>query len=156
MHYTTQLGQDFLRKRQPPLRLAASKWANILLLNFIFKWKQLRFPERSKTEASFIWQIWHKSVALNAWRCHFNPAIDITCSICLTRAVEDNVHRFWHCRTSQDTWKYVALILNQIVVPTGNLSWNMFDWKQSIFAAWPPHRFSNIQRLWELLRGIML
>jgi hypothetical protein len=156
MHYTTTLGRDLLRKRQPPLTLATSKWPNILPGNFRFKWKQLWSSERSKTEAGFIWQIWHKSVALNAWRGRFSPNIDITCPVCQTGAVEDTVHRFWHCRSSQDTWSYVTFLLNRIAAPTMNLNWNMPDWKQSIFASRPPRRFSKIGRFWDLLRGITM
>jgi hypothetical protein len=66
MQYTTQLGRDILRKRQPPLTLAANKWHNVLLATYRFRWKQLWNPEHFKTEAGFIWQIWHKAVAINA------------------------------------------------------------------------------------------
>jgi hypothetical protein len=156
MHYTTQLGRNLLCKRQPPLTLATSKWPNTLPATHKFKWNQVWNPERAKTEAGFIWQLWHKAVALNAWRGRFSPEVDTTCPVCQTGAVEDTIHRFWFCQSSQETWRYVTLILNRIAVPRGSLTWSMLDWKQSIFSSRPPRRFSSIQRLWELLRGTTL
>jgi hypothetical protein len=66
MHYNIQLGRDLLQKRQPPLTLASNKWPNILPDIHRFKWNQVWNPERAKLEAGFIWQLWHKAVAINA------------------------------------------------------------------------------------------
>jgi hypothetical protein len=156
LHYTTQLGRDLLRKRQPQLTLATAKWPTLLPATYRFRWKQIWTPERSKTEAGFIWQLWHKAVALNAWRGRFTPQVDTTCPICQTGAVEDTVHRFWRCEFSQNTWKYVTFALNCIAAPTGARTWSMPNWKQSLFSARPPRRFSKTLRFWELLRGITI
>jgi hypothetical protein len=156
MSYSTKLGRDLLRKRQPPLQLAQRKWQQILPADFRFRWTNIWDHERQRKEAHLIWQIWHKAVAVNMWGGEIFDHIDKTCAVCQRGLEETVLHRFWDCELSQAVWTYVTRLLNYLAQPNRAPSWTTPNWKQAIFAKKPPRMFRTVSRYWTLLRGIAL
>jgi hypothetical protein len=152
--YTTKLGRELLRKRLPPLDLTATKWANTLPANFRFGWSTVWAKERGKKEAGFMWQIWHKAVAVNVWRGRISDNIDTRCPCCNSGAEESIIHRFWYCQPAHQTWEFI----NNLTCYLGSESNDgpNLNWEQAIFSSQPPARFQNVRRFWALFRGLTL
>jgi hypothetical protein len=68
LSYAIQFGRELLRKRHPPLQLAASKWSLNLPQTFVFDWSEVWDTEGVRKEAGLIWRLWHKAFAVNTWR----------------------------------------------------------------------------------------
>jgi hypothetical protein len=112
MDFSIQLGRTLLRKRHATDDLATKKWHLILPGRFQFQWNDAWDTTRSRKEAMLIWQLWHKVVAVNAWRGKISPHIDQSCLMCSTRDKETTLHRFWSCDYSQHLWTFRTMLLN--------------------------------------------
>jgi hypothetical protein len=53
-------------------------------------------------------------------------------------------------------WYSITCLLNYLATPNHAIDWSMHDWKQTIFAKRPPHKFSKVNRFWTLFKGIAL
>ena len=67
---------------------ATKKWKFILLNNFQFQWADTWEPSRARKEATLIWQLWHKAIAVNAWRGRISPDINQMCLMCDAQETE--------------------------------------------------------------------
>jgi hypothetical protein len=54
--------------KKPHLALVQTKWRDVLPNNFQLHWNNVWEKGRGRKEAGFMWQIWHKAVAVNVWR----------------------------------------------------------------------------------------
>jgi hypothetical protein len=154
LHYTTKLGRELLRQRTPPLQLALMKWPNILPDNFRFRWSNVWAKERDRKEAGFIWQIWHKAVAVNVWRGVISRNIDRNCPCCDLGMEESIIHCFWTCQMARQAWESVDELICLIGVEC-NVG-PALSWDQAIFSTPPPRRFQKFARFWSLFRGVTL
>lgn len=59
----------------------------------------------SRKEASFIWIVWNKAVAVNLWRVKTNGLINQACLLC-GNGKESIMHQLWECRYAQHAWDY--------------------------------------------------
>ena len=57
-------------------------------------------------EASLIWLICHKAVAINTWRGVVLDQISQSDPACLTRSQETIMDKFWKCPNTQKAWKW--------------------------------------------------
>ncbi len=63
--YSTKSGREAIRSRNLGASRAVEKWQGYLAGNYRFYWSQVWDPHRAGKEATFIWSIWHKVVAVN-------------------------------------------------------------------------------------------
>jgi hypothetical protein len=156
MSYSTRMGREFLRKRKPVVPVAQKKWSNVLQPTFQFKWANTWDPERAGKEAGFIWQIWHRAVAVNEWRGRISIRINHSCPVCNSGVVESVLHRFWDCTHAKDAWTFTFKVL-KILSNDQRLPGPFTpDMKQVLFTHRMPQRFRKVSRLWLLLRGVTL
>lgn len=61
----------------------------------------------------FLWQILHRSVAINQWRFQMEPDSDGRkhCKQCNSPIVEDVNHTLWHCPRTWPIWDWVSFML---------------------------------------------
>jgi hypothetical protein len=111
-------------------------------------------PERAKKEATLIWQLWHKVVAVNVWRGKISDAFVRTCPMYDLDANESILYRIWSCACSQKVWQYTPALLK--LFASASVPLEMPDWKQALFAHDPLRKFKKVSKLWLLLRGITL
>ena len=98
LNYTTKQGREILSSRDPGIPCVAEKWQGYLPANYRFYWSQVWDPLRAGKEATFMWSIWHKVVAVNEWRAKIAPAsISKQCPFCLPNTSESIKHKFWDC-----------------------------------------------------------
>ena len=71
--------------------------------------------ERTRKEASLMWMIWHKAVAMNARRGAISAKVDQSCSVCLCGIKETVMHGFWECPAAQKAWSWCESIMNYLV-----------------------------------------
>ena len=65
-----------------------------------------------------MWMIWHKAVAVNAWRGAISQEVDQSCPVCLRGIRETVMHGFWECLAAQKAWKWCEEIINHLA-PVG-------------------------------------
>ena len=90
----------------------------ILPANYKLRWNNIWNTERVRKEAGLMWMIWHKAVAMNAWRGVISQEIDQSCAVCLKGSKETVLHRFWECLAAQKAWRWGEAIINNMV-PAG-------------------------------------
>jgi hypothetical protein len=156
MSYSTQMGRQMLRKRNPVVQTAQRKWSNILPPTFQFKWSNTWDPERAGKEAGFIWQLWHHVVAVNEWRGRISAQIDRSYLVCNTGVTESMLHRFWECDQAKEGWAFSFRVLKLLSGGSVPPEQGRLDMKQALFAHRMPCRFRKINRLWLLIRGVTL
>jgi hypothetical protein len=154
LEYSIRKGRDFLSQRHTLPQLVETKWNLILPPTFEFKWNDVWDPERARKEATLIWQLWHKVVAVNVWCGKISDAIVRTCPMCDLDVDESILHQFWSCPCSQKVWQYTTALLK--LFASASVPLETPDWKQALFAHDPPWKFKKVSRLWLLLRGVTL
>lgn len=68
MDFTSKIGHKLLLKRHIALSVVETKWSGTLAPSYKLRWLNSWDKEREKKEAGLLWAIWHKGVAVNAWR----------------------------------------------------------------------------------------
>jgi hypothetical protein len=124
LDYNTQLGRSLLRHQYLKENLATKKWNMILPTKFQFVWSDTWDMVRARKEAMLIWQMWHKAVAVNAWRGRISPQIDQSYPLCPSPKKETVLYRFWSCDTSQQLWTYSNVLLNLLAHSHDQQSWS--------------------------------
>ena len=97
MKYTSNQGRELLRRQTNMPNVVEKKWARVLPTNYKLRWNNIWDTERVRKEAGLMWMIWHKVVAVNAWRGAISQEIDQSCLVCLRGIRETVMHRFWEC-----------------------------------------------------------
>jgi hypothetical protein len=100
-NYTASLGRNLLRNRHDIPNLIVKKWQGVLPFTFRLCWKTVWAKKRTPKEAGLLWLIWHRSVAVNMWRCRINHNISKSCVVCPRRSEESILYRFWECQSAQ-------------------------------------------------------
>jgi hypothetical protein len=91
--YSSALGRKLLRDSKPKVNMVEKRWFGLLPLSYRLRWNNTWHRYRGKKEASFIWAIWNKVMAVNVWRAKANNEIDRGCVLC--GDVEKSIpHRF--------------------------------------------------------------
>lgn len=80
--YSIKLGREMLNAHHKPLQLTEMKWRGVLPTSFRLSWRNVWDPGRTNKEATLLWQLWHKAVAVNRWRGKISTNIDTTCQVC--------------------------------------------------------------------------
>ena len=65
-----------------------------------------------------MWLIWHKAVAVNAWKGAISQEVDQSCPVCLKGIRETVMHRFWECEAAQRAWLWGEAVIN-VMAPAG-------------------------------------
>ena len=107
----------------PDSKLSSSKHGPVWstdekLANYKLRWNNTWDMEKVKKEAGLMWMIWHKAVAVNAWRGVVSQEIDQSCVVCLKGIKEIVLHYFWECAAAQRAWKWGEAIINSMA-PAG-------------------------------------
>ena len=68
MKYSSKQGRELSQHQARILNVVERKWRGVLPDNYKLKWDNVWDTERTKKEAGLMWMIWHKAVAVNAWR----------------------------------------------------------------------------------------
>ena len=97
-----------------------TKWHGIVTPSLKLKEGNVWDKTHSCKEGAFIWSIWHKAVAVNAWRVMFIEAIDNTCHMCMVDILETIIHKFWDCRIALRAWDHSTSIVNTMKVNPGH------------------------------------
>jgi hypothetical protein len=143
MKFTTKSGREALKKRHVIPNVAVKKWSGILPANFKFKWKNVWDKSRISKEAGMLWLVWHRAIAVNAWKGRINGNIDMGCPVCANGTTESVLHRFWECPSAVHAWKWGSHILECLLQGTRAPRRGLcINWKQGIFAYRAPRRLS--------------
>jgi len=139
------MGRSLLTNHCVPRTTIATKWADILLPNFVPNWKDVWHKSRSQKETAFLWSIWHKAVAVHSWRAKVTSGIDTRCNCCNLGVEETLAHCFYECPQAQVVWNYAQAILLWL---TGDLIWTHtnFDISQCIFGPPSPDASPSFKR----------
>jgi hypothetical protein len=102
----------------------AVKWVGDLPPTYApTKWREVWNKNRSQKEASFLWSVYQKAIAVNYWRAQviprnpliprdpLIPRIDARCTCCLAGTAKTILHRFYHCSKTINAWIYGLTIL---------------------------------------------
>jgi len=101
--------------------------------------------------------VWHRAVAVNAWRGQINHTIDTSCPVCSTQSHESVLHRFWECKSAQRAWQWGIHIMNALIThKDAKGPWRPLTWKQGIFSDHIPRKFDSVSRVWEAVRTVVL
>jgi hypothetical protein len=74
--YSSALGRRLLRDSKPKVNMVEKRWYGLLPLSYRLRWNNTWHRYCSKKEASFIWAMWNKVMAVNVWRAKANNEID--------------------------------------------------------------------------------
>ena len=118
MKYTSNQGRELLRQRTNTPNVIVKKWVGILPSDYKLRWNNIWDTERVRKEAGLIWMVWHKAVAVNAWRGAISQEIDQSYPVCLRGIRETVMHSFWECEDSRRAWLWGEAIIN-VMGPTG-------------------------------------
>ena len=116
--FSSNQGRELLRSQTRIPSVVEKKWPGILPANYKLRWNNTWDTERVKKEAGLMWMIWHKAVAVNAWRGVVSQEIDQSCVVCLKGIKETVLHCFWECAAAQRAWKWGEAIINSMA-PAG-------------------------------------
>ena len=154
LHYNMKLGLEMLHRRTLLLQLAITKWPNFLLDNFCFKQSIEWAKKLGKKEVGFMWQFWHKTVAVNMWRESISRNIDRNYSYCDLRVDKSIIHRFWTYQLALQARESV----NNLICFIGaerNIGLCLL-WKHVIFSTQPSKHFYSLTKFWSFFRSVML
>lgn len=84
--------------------------------NYKFYWSQVWDTLRVCKEATFMWSIWHKVVAVSEWKAHgFAPtSIFKQCPFCLPNTSESIKLKIWHCSQTRRARRSVTIIMHEL------------------------------------------
>lgn len=157
MHYSAKFGRELLRDKHPVPDVIQRKWQGILPLTHRLRWKTIWVKYRTPKEAGLVWLVWHRAVAVNAWRATVNPLTPTGCPVCPRHSHESVLHRFWECPAARRVWQWGIHIANTLVMSRDAQGpWQPLTWKQGIFSDRIPRKFDGISSLWAVLRTIIL
>jgi hypothetical protein len=107
-------------------------------------------------EVGFMWALWNKGIAVNAWRAKVDNLINQTCPLCGNEE-EFTLHKFWECCHAQQAWEYTQGIMCELAYGD-KPSWvvALLHWKQCVFVAKNPRQMQCVENIWSLPRGITL
>nr|PNR60945.1 hypothetical protein PHYPA_003738 [Physcomitrium patens] len=106
-----------LKTRHKLPSVVESKWAGVLPRTFKLRWLIVWDPEPIRKEVGLLWLIWHRAVAVNAWRGRVSGSVDLCCLVCLSGVRETMLHCFWECPSAQTAWRRGIQILLQLLAP---------------------------------------
>lgn len=116
------------------LKPTEAKWGDLLHIWVKLAWTKVWNKGRTRKEEIFIWTLWHHVVVVNAWRAKINWLLDNHCPFCARRVEEIEIHRFWECPQSQQTWHWAINIINRICTrPSKKGPWKMFTIEKCFF-----------------------
>jgi len=157
LHYSAKLGRELLRDKHPVPDVIQRKWQGILPLSHRLQWKTIWIKYQTPKEASLLWLVWHRAVAVNAWRASVNPAIPTGYPVCPRHTHESILHRFWECPNARHAWQWGIHIANTLTTSRDAQGpWRPLTWKQGIFSDRIPRKFNGISSLWAVLRTTIL
>ena len=121
-YYTIKEGRESIINRDIGTIWAADKWQGYLLGNYRFYWPQVWDLHIAGKEATFMWSIWHKAVAVNEWSARIAPvSISKQCIFCLPNTSESVKHTLWDCIQTRKAWRWATFILHELCgVRNGN------------------------------------
>lgn len=82
MDFTTKLGGELLSKHGLPPPPGEKKWSRILPLDYKLRWLNTLDKSRTCKKAKLNWTIWHRALAVNAWRGRVQHDLDEQCILC--------------------------------------------------------------------------
>ena len=118
MKFTSKQGRESLLRHNRIPNVVDRKWFGVLPAYYKLRWNNVWDLERIRKEAGLMWMIWHKAVAVNAWRSVISQEIDQSCPVCLRGIRETVMHGFWECPAAQKAWKWCEKIINHLA-PSG-------------------------------------
>jgi hypothetical protein len=82
----------------PGLALTDSSW-----------WSQIWDYKRASNKACLLWKILYRANAMQGWHLFSDHSINarLQCILCVSPAIEDEAHLFWHCPYSTRLWQWL-------------------------------------------------
>nr|PNR38277.1 hypothetical protein PHYPA_021388 [Physcomitrium patens] len=115
MTYTASIGRNLLKTAHIVLEVVPAKWKGVLPTDYRLKWLNTWDKERTQKEAGLLWLIWHRAVAVDAWRGRTNSGVHQCCPACLCSKRETVLHRFWKCPSTERVWRWGTHILRSFI-----------------------------------------
>ena len=81
MEFTSKIGRKMLFKLHSAPSVVATKWFWVLSPTYRLQWLNPWDKERKKKETGLLWAIWHRGVAVNAWRGKPQNHADQFCAV---------------------------------------------------------------------------
>jgi hypothetical protein len=98
-----------------------TKWHGIVTPSLKLKEGDVWDKTHSCKEGAFIRSIWHKAVAVNAWRVMFIKDINNTCHMCMADILETIIYKIWDdYRIALRAWDYSPSIVNTMKANPGH------------------------------------
>ena len=146
-----------LKLKHPPPRSIIIKLHGILTPRLKLKLRNVWDITRSRKEGGYVWSIWHKAVAINAWRARFIQDIKNEYHLWMVDTTKTIAHRFRDCRFAKRAWDFSVGILNTMITQLGQKGpWRPLDWQHKNVGKKILTSFSKTFRVWLLLTSITL
>ena len=85
------------------------------------KWNTIWHKAKAQKEATFLWSVIHKAMAINEWHSKISVEIDQSCSHCGPQLIKLVEHMLYNCPLAHHVWRYAANIIWQFFAKTWNL-----------------------------------
>lgn len=115
MEYNVKLGRELLQDKHEIPNPMERKWQGILPMSQRLRWNTVWAKPCAPKESGLLWLVWHRAVAVNAWRGRIDGSINTNCPMCTRPTIESVLHRFWECPLARLVWQWGTHILNTLI-----------------------------------------
>ncbi|BBN02330.1 hypothetical protein Mp_2g14400 [Marchantia polymorpha subsp. ruderalis] len=141
--YTAQQGCHWFCSRPRLSHPISLKWRGLVPASY-----------RPRKEATFLWSIYLKAIAMNHWRSVCTLGLCDPCPCCSQDVSETIHHAFFECEAAQSAWDFASTIV-QLLAGSSRTSmpWERLTMEQCLLGIDLPAHLLELQRTWSLLCG---